>query len=368
MLASPCLPVPLGLSFPHREAAGWLTAGPLGSHVQKAGPTHDRYLSEKVKPGLQPSPQQGWPPHPAPASPSPPCPRIPPPEMVLGISFIFPFPPEIRPGECISAFHFTGGALEAQRGSASCLEPHSMSQSLTPVPLFILAPSVQRVWDAKMVAGGCLVGEQSCPRVRTTVSGLPASVWLCAQSLVVSAHKCPNSHSERAGREVSPPSAPELSGGHQRPGGSPSFARGTRAPPPRTQKTPQKMARTPSPAAVTPGKLGLAFAAPLGVGLTSKNEFEENRRRTPIGHCEDLGFWGSQKACPPPPPPHPPHEVLPNRPCGHKVTARPQGSQPGGVTPRRHRPELVDTQQCGHSAHGDRCSVSSTPEPCCASR
>lgn len=62
---------------------------------------------------------------------------------------------------------------------------------------------------------------------------------------------------------------------------------------------------------VTPGRLRLHFASSLGVELTSKNEFEENRRRSrrarcpaPIGRPWKLWFLGScsQKACPPPAP------------------------------------------------------------------
>ncbi|XP_044897937.1 oncostatin-M isoform X1 [Felis catus] len=60
---------------------------------------------------------------------------------------------------------------------------------------------------------------------------------------------------------------------------------------------------------------------------------------------------------PPPSAPHPPHEVLANRPGGHKVAASPQGSQPGGVTPSRRRPELGHPA-CGHSLCGGRCSIS----------
>lgn len=51
-----------------------------------------------------------------------------------------------------------------------------------------------------------------------------------------------------------------------------------------------------------------------------------------------------------------PHEVLANHPGGHKVAASPQGSQPGGVTPSRHRPELGHPA-CGHSVFGGHCSV-----------
>lgn len=81
----------------------------------------------------------------------------------------------------------------------------------------------------------------------------------------------------------------------------------------------------------------------------------------PIGRLWKLWFLGScsQKACPPPPPSHPPHEVLANRPSGHKVAASPQGSQPGGVTPNRHGQEL-EHPACGHSLHRGCCSVSTS--------
>eukprot|EP00071_Canis_lupus_P032316 XP_022265873.1 oncostatin-M isoform X1 [Canis lupus familiaris] len=59
-----------------------------------------------------------------------------------------------------------------------------------------------------------------------------------------------------------------------------------------------------------------------------------------------------------PPPPHPPHEVLANRPGGHKVAASPQGSQPGGVTPSRRRLELGHPA-CRHSFCGGRCPIRS---------
>ncbi|XP_070372479.1 oncostatin-M isoform X1 [Equus asinus] len=78
----------------------------------------------------------------------------------------------------------------------------------------------------------------------------------------------------------------------------------------------------------------------------------------PIGRLWKLWFLGScsQKACPPPPPSHPPHEVLANRPSGHKVAASLQGSQPGGVTPNRHGQEL-EHPACGHSLHRGCCSI-----------
>lgn len=62
---------------------------------------------------------------------------------------------------------------------------------------------------------GAPVGDTG-PGARTTISELPAWVWLCAQSAVVSAHRCPNSSSKRAGRalkkeDVSLPSAPNHS-------------------------------------------------------------------------------------------------------------------------------------------------------------
>lgn len=89
-------------------------------------------------------------------------------------------------------------------------------------------------------------------------------------------------------------------------------------------------------------RLRLRFASSLGVGLTSKNEFEENRRRSRHATAPSA-HW-------------PPHEVLANHPGGHKVAASPQGSQPGGVTPSRHRPELGHPA-CGHSVFGGHCSV-----------
>lgn len=70
--------------------------------------------------------------------------------------------------------------------------------------------------------------------------------------------------------------------------------------------------RGPPCSLLTPGRLRLRFASSLGVGLTSKNEFEENRRRSslpphpaPIGRPWKLWFLGScsQKACPSPPSP-----------------------------------------------------------------
>lgn len=78
----------------------------------------------------------------------------------------------------------------------------------------------------------------------------------------------------------------------------------------------------------------------------------------PIGRPWKHGFPCSQKACPSPPP-HPPHEVLANRPGGHKVAASPQGSQPGGVTPSRRRPELGHPA-CRHSFCGGPCPVSTS--------
>lgn len=61
----------------------------------------------------------------------------------------------------------------------------------------------------------------------------------------------------------------------------------------------------------------------------------------------------------PPPHPHPPHEVLANRPSGHKVAASLQGSQPRGVTPSGRRPEHGHPAW-GYRSHGGRCSVSTS--------
>lgn len=55
----------------------------------------------------------------------------------------------------------------------------------------------------------------------------------------------------------------------------------------------------------------------------------------------------------------PPHEVLANRPSGHKVAASLQGSQPRGVTPSGHGPEHGHPAW-GYRSHRGRCSVSTS--------
>lgn len=203
------------------------------------------------------------------------------------------------------------------------------------------------------------------PGARTTISGLPAWVWLCAQSPVVSAHRCPNSPSRRAGRALK-----KMSHSPQSQTTVPGEADGSWAKPglqvlqgPSWHTLPFILATAPCRwqgppcSLLAPGRLRLRFASPLGVGLTLKNEFEENRRRSrhataPSTHwppVETLVFGVMfPEGLPLPPIPHPPHEVLANRPGGHKVAASPQGSQPGGVTPSRRRPELGHPA-CGHS-------------------
>lgn len=123
---------------------------------------------------------------------------------------------------------------------------------------------------------------------RTTISGLPARVWLCAQSPVVSAHRCPNSPAGgRAGhprRKMSCSPRPQTTVAGRPPAPGPRRTRGParglagRPAPPSPPSSASPMARTPGSRG--PGRLRLHFASSLGVGLTSKNEFEENRRRS----------------------------------------------------------------------------------------
>ena len=129
------------------------------------------------------------------------------------------------------------------------------------------------------------------------------------------------------------------------------------------------MARTPM-FPTRPRKAGAVVCIILGRGadleerIRRKQEEEQACHRTqrPLAARGNFGFWGHVPRRPAPPPPsapHPPHEVLANRPGGHKVAASPQGSQPGGVTPSRRRPELGHPA-CGHSLCGGRCSVSTS--------
>lgn len=82
--------------------------------------------------------------------------------------------------------------------------------------------------------------------------------------------------------------------------------------------------------------------------------------RRPLAARGDFGFWGHvprrPALCPPPPPPH---EVLANRPVGHKVAASPQDTQPSRVTPERHGPNHQDPE-CGLSFHREHCLVSTS--------
>lgn len=157
---------------------------------------------------------------------------------------------------------------------------------------------------------------------RITISGLPAWVWLCAQSPVVSAHRCPNSPGRRAGRalkkeDVSSSPSPKPLWlvsqwflGRAWPAGAPRTQRAYSHSIPGT--APCRWRRPPC-SLLTPGRLRLRFASSLGVGLTSKNEFEENGRRSkqaivPSTHWlpMETGFWGHVPRRPALPPPSPP--------------------------------------------------------------
>lgn len=117
----------------------------------------------------------------------------------------------------------------------------------------------------------------------------------------------------------------------------------------------------------TAGRLRLSFASSLGVGVTSKNEFEENRRRSrhatvPSTHwppVETLVFGVMFPEGLPFPLPLPTHltRCWPIAPAGNKVAVSPQGTQPGGVIPSGQGLELGHPA-CGHSFLGGYCSVS----------
>lgn len=169
------------------------------------------------------------------------------------------------------------------------------------------------------------------PRARTTISGLPAWVWLCAQSPVVSAYRCPNSPSKRAGRalkkeDVLLPSAQTIVA---------CEAHGSWAETPVGHQRAElvdlslylkhsmlHMARTPL-LPVRPRKAEVAVCIILGRGadleerIRRKQEEEQacHRAQRPLADRRNFGFWGHVPRRPalPPPPPHPPHEVLANR-------------------------------------------------------
>lgn len=72
--------------------------------------------------------------------------------------------------------------------------------------------------------------------------------------------------------------------------------------------------------------------------------------RRPLVARGNFGFWGHVPRRPAFPPPLPTHltRCWPIALAGNKVAVSPQGSQPGGVIPNRHRPERGHPA-CGHS-------------------
>lgn len=127
------------------------------------------------------------------------------------------------------------------------------------------------------------------PGARTTISGLPGWVWLCAQSPVVSAHRCPNSpaggregHSRR--KMSRPPQSQTTVAGEADGSWAEAGLRALRGSSWHTLLsilgTAPCRRHGPPCSLLAPGRPRLRFASSLGVGLTSKNEFEENRRRS----------------------------------------------------------------------------------------
>lgn len=131
---------------------------------------------------------------------------------------------------------------------------------------------------------------------------------------------------------------------------------------------PLKMTRTPMLPA-HPKKAEAAVYIILGRGADLEERIRRKREEErachgawrPLAAWGDFGFWGHVPRRPalPPPPPPPPHEVLANRPVGHKVAASPQDTQPSRVTPERHGPNHQDPA-CGLSLHREHCLVSTS--------
>lgn len=141
------------------------------------------------------------------------------------------------------------------------------------------------------------------------------------------------------------------------------------ADPPRRPPAVQRLADGADPRLPWPRKAEAALCIILGRGadleerIRRKQEEEQACRgaRRPLAARGNFGFWGHVPRRPALPPPLPTHlrRCWPIARAGNKVAVSPQGSQAGGVTPDRHRPELGHPA-CGHSLRGGRCSVSTS--------